>query len=148
MTSEPPASNFASLDTRNSRAVLDFDAGTEESVLWNGLIPEAASMGSGLKVRIHWRASTATSGNVVWGVSFERDSTDIDSDSFDTEATGTGAANGTSGVVTVTEITITTLDSLSAGDGYYLKLARKAADGSDTMTGDAEVSRVEVRSAA
>lgn len=148
MTSEPPASNFATLDTRNSRAVLEFDQSTEESALWNGLIPEAASLGSGLKIRIHWRADTATSGDVVWGASIERDATDYDSDSFDTEATATGTANGTSGIVTVTEITLTTIDSVTAGDGFYLKIARKAASGSDTMTGDAQVSRVEVRSAA
>jgi hypothetical protein len=147
MISEPPASNFATLDTRNSRAVLEFDSATEESILFNGLIPEGASLGSGLKIRVHWRADTATSGNVVWGASIERDNTDIDSDSFDTEATATGTANGTSGIVTVTEITLTTIDSVSAGDGFYLKLARKAADGSDTMAGDAQMSRVEVRSA-
>lgn len=148
MTSEPPATNFATLDTRNSRAVLEFDAATEESALWNILIPEAASLGSGLLIRIHWMADTATSGDVVWGAAIERNSSDIDTDSFDTEATATGTANATSGIATVTQITLTTIDSIAAGEGGYLKIARKATSGSDTMTGDAQVLRVEVRSGA
>lgn len=148
MTSQPPASNYATLDTRNSIAVLDFDASTEESTFWVGIMPEGASLGSGLKVRIHWMATSATTNGVVWGAAFEAMTTDLDSDSFDTETTGTGTANGTSGIETVTEITCTTIDSVAAGGMFRLKIARKAADGADTMTGDAEIVAVEVRSAA
>ena len=148
MTSQPPASNYATLDTRNSIAVLDFDSSTEEAACWVGIMPEGASLGSGLKVRIHWLATSATSSDVKWGASFEAMTTDLDSDSFDTETTGTGTANGTSGIETVTEIACTTIDSIAAGGMYRLKIARKAADGADTMTGDAELIGVEVRSAA
>lgn len=148
MTSQPPASNFATLDTRNSLAVLEFDASTEETTFWECVMPEGASLGSGLKVNVIWMADTATSGDVVWGVAIERGTTDIDSDSYDTEATATGTASGTSGIKTTTEITIATIDSVVAGDPFRLKLARKAASGSDTMTGDAQVRSVEVRSAA
>ena len=147
MTSQPPASNYATLDTRNSIAVLDFDAGTEEAVFWVGIMPEGAALGSGLKVRIHWMATSATTNGVVWGAAFEAMTTDLDSDSFDTETTGAGTANGTSGIETVTEITCTTIDSIAAGGLFRLKIARKVADASDTMTGDAELIAVEVRSA-
>lgn len=145
MTSQPPASNFATLDTRNSIAVLDFDDTTSESVYWVGVIPEGASLGSGIIVRIHWTATTSTSNSVVWGVSFEKAGTDLDSDSFDTETTGSSTTNGTSGIETITAITCTTIDGLTAGDMFRLRIARKTADGSDTMTGDAEVIAVEVR---
>jgi hypothetical protein len=145
---QPPATAFATLDTRNSIAVLDFDDATDESAVFVSIIPEAASLGSGLKIRLHWMATTATSGNVVWDVSLERMTTDLDSDSFDTIASGTAAANGTSGILTVTEITLTTIDSVTAGDGYRLKVTRDANNGSDTMTGDAELVVCEVRSAA
>lgn len=148
MTSQPPASNYATLDTRNSIAVLDFDDTTSESATWVGIMPEAASLGSGLKVRIHWLSTSATSGGVTWGASFELMTTDLDADSFDTETTGSGTANGTSGIETVTEITCTTIDSVAAGGMYRLRIARKPSDGSDTMTGDAEIVAVEVRSAA
>jgi hypothetical protein len=145
---QPPATAFATLDTRNSIACLDFDDATDESAVFVSIIPEAASLGSGLKIRLHWMATTATSGNVVWDVSLERMTTDLDSDSFDTIASGTAAANGTSGILTVTEITLTTIDSVTAGDGFRLKVTRDANNASDTMTGDAELVVCEVRSAA
>jgi hypothetical protein len=145
---QPTATAFATLDTRNSIAVLDFDDATDESAVFVSIIPEGASLGSGLKIRLHWMATTATSGNVVWDVSLERMTTDLDSDSFDTIASGTAAANGTSGILTVTEITLTTIDSVTAGDGYRLKVTRDANNASDTMTGDAELVVCEVRSAA
>ncbi len=146
---QPPATAFATLDTRNSIAVLDFDATTDESAVFVGIIPEAASLGSGLKVFIHWMASTATSGNCRWGVQFEKSGTDLDSDSFDTATEAHSAANGTSGIETVTEITATAIDSLAAGNRFRLKVFRNADDATnDTMTGDAELIAVEVRSAA
>ena len=145
---QPPATAYATLDTRNSIAVLDFDDATDESAVFVSIIPEAASLGSGLKIRLHWMATTATSGDVVWDVSLERMTTDLDSDSFDTIASGTAAASGTSGILTVTEITLTTIDSVTAGDGYRLKITRDADNGSDSMSGDAELVVCEVRSAA
>jgi hypothetical protein len=146
---QPPATAFATLDTRNSIAVLDFDATTDESAVFVGIIPEGASLGSGLKVRLHWMATSATADNCRWGVQFEKSGTDLDSDSFDTAAEAHSAANGTSGIETVTEITITTIDSLAAGDRFRLKVFRNADDvTNDTMTGDAELIAVEVRSAA
>lgn len=145
---QPPATAFATLDTRNSIAVLDFDDATDESAVFVSIIPEGAALGSGLKIRLHWMATTATSGNCVWDVALERMTTDLDSDSFDTIASGTAAANGTSGVLTVTEITLTNIDGVTAGDGFRLKVTRDANNGSDTMSGDAELVAVEIRSAA
>ncbi len=145
---QPPATNFATLDTRNSISILDFDDATDESAIFLGVIPEAAVLGSGLKIRIIWTAATATSGACVWDASLERMTTDIDTDSFDTAASVTTTTNGTSGVPNYSEITLTTIDSVTAGDGFRLKINRDANNGSDTMTGDAELIAVEVRSAA
>jgi hypothetical protein len=150
MTSQPPAANFATLDTRNSIAVLDFDDSTDESAFWVGVMPEAASLGSGLKIRIHWMATSATSGTVRWGAQLERMNTDLDSDSFDTVATAGTATSGTTGIATVTEITLTTIDSVAAGELYRVKVYRDAdgTSGTDDVAGDAELIAVEVRSAA
>jgi len=146
---QPPATAFATLDTRNSIAVLDFDESTVESAIFSSVIPEAADLTSGLKVRLLWMATSATSGTCRWGVQVERANTDLDSDSFDTAAEAHSAANATSGIPTLTEITLTTIDGLTAGDTYRLKVFRKADDATnDTMTGDAELIAVEVRSAA
>jgi hypothetical protein len=150
MTSQPPATAFATLDTRNSIAVLDFDAAADESTTWVGVIPEAANLASGLSVRIVWAATSATSGNCRWRVALEDlIGSDIDADSFDTAAEGTGAANATSGIPTVTAITITTIDSLVAGDAYRLRVTRVGTDATnDTMAGDAELIAVEVQQVA
>lgn len=149
LDNQPPAANFATLDTRNSIAVLDFHPTDDKNAVFVGVMPESASLGSGLKVFLHWMASTATSGNVRWGVQFERGNTDLDSDSFATAVEGNGAANATSGIPTVTELTVTTIDSITAGDLFRLKVFRNADDATnDTMTGDAELIAVEVRSAA
>ena len=145
---QPPASNFATLDTRNSVLVLEFDAATEESAVFVGVINEAATLTSGLVVRIWWMADTATSGDVRWGVQFERTGTDLDADSYDTAAQVTSTASGTSGIESVAQITITTVDSLAAGDRFRLRVYRVAADATnDTMLGDAQLTAVEVRAA-
>ncbi len=145
MDSQPPAANFATLDTRNSIAVLDFDDTTAEGATWVRTIPEAASLGSGLIANIHWTATSATTGAVVWEFSIERMTTDLDADSFDTILTGTSTTNATTGIITVTSITLTTIDSVTAGDAYRVKIRRLPADASDTMTGDAELVAVEIR---
>jgi len=145
---QPPATNFATLDTRNSILVLEFDAATEESATFVGVVNENASLTSGLTVRLWWMGDAATSGNVRWGVQFEKTGTDLDADSYDTNAQVTSAANGTSGIESVASITITTIDSLAAGDRFRLRVYRVAADATnDTMTGDAQLVSVEVRAA-
>jgi hypothetical protein len=145
---QPPAANFATLDTRNSIAVLDFDDSTDESAIFVSICPEGADLASGLTIRLIWTATTATSGDVVWDASLEKLTTDIDSDSFDTAASVTTTTNGTSGVPNYSTITLTTIDSLAVGDGFRLKVTRDADNGSDTMTGDAELIAVEVQQVA
>lgn len=143
---QPPATNFATLDTRNSILVLEFDATTQESAVFVGVMPDNVVLTNGLTVRLFWMADTATSGNVRWGISFEEAGTDNDSDSFSTVTQANGTANGTSGIETITSITATDIDSLVAGDRYRLKITRIADDATnDTMTGDAQLIAVEVR---
>jgi hypothetical protein len=142
---QPPSTAFATLNTRNSILVLDFDDTTNESAIFDGVIPDGALLGSGLIVRVWWMATTATSNAVTWGVQFEKTGTDNDADSFDTAATGTSTANGTSGIETLTSITITTIDGLTVGDRFRLKVYRDASSAGDTMTGDAQLLAVEVR---
>lgn len=146
---QPPASTYATPSTRNSIAILQFDDATSENAIFVGILPEGANVSSGLKVIIKWTAATATTGNCVWEASFMAldATTDIDSDSFDTATSATTAAPGTSGYTTTTTITCTTIDSLVAGVAYRLKILRNGGSGSDTMTGDAEVHSVELRSA-
>lgn len=150
MTAQPAASNYPTLDTRNSIAVLDFDDATDESCFWVDVMPEGASLGSGLLVIIHWMASTATLNTCRWGAQIERMNTDEDSDSFDTAGTAGSTTNATSGIITSTTITLTNIDGVTAGDPFRLKVYRDAdgTSGTDNMAGDAELVVVELRSAA
>lgn len=150
LDSNPPSSAFATFDTRNSIAVLDFDDGaTNEATSFVSVIPEGANLTSGLKIRLHWMATSATTGVVRWGVQIERGNTDLDSDSYDTAEESNTTTSATAGIPTVTEITTTSLDGLTAGDLFRLRVYRDSSDTTnDTMTGDAELIAVEIRSAA
>jgi hypothetical protein len=146
---EPPASNFATLDVRNGILVLDFDASTEESAIFRAALPSQYS-GGGITIDLYWMATSATANDAKWGASFERGNegnNDHDADAFGTESTATGTANATSGRKTKTTLTIShaNMGSPSAGDPFRLKIARKAADAADTMTGDAELSEIHVK---
>lgn len=146
---QPPASLFAQLDTRNSIACLAYDAALVESGVFVGVMPEAASLGSGLIVRLHFMMATATSGNVRWRVAFERCTTDLDADDFATAVEANGAANATSGIITTAAITVTTIDSIAAGDLFRLRVTRVGNDATnDTASEDAQLVAVELRSAA
>jgi len=145
---QPTATSFATLDTRNSIAVLDFDDASTESAVFVGIMPEAASLGSGLIVNLDFMATTATSGNVRWSVAFERCNTDLDSDSFDTATAATVATSGTSGIVAVGSITCTAIDGITAGDLFRLRVQRLGGDAADSASGDIELVAVELRSAA
>jgi len=144
---QPPATNFATLDTRNSIAILDFDTATEEAAIFVGVIPEGAVLTSGITVRISWAANTTTVGNCLWGAQWMRCNTDIDSDSFDTATEVSTANNATSGIPSLTSITCTAIDGLTAGDTYRLRIYRDAPDLGDSLTVDAELITVEVRTA-
>ena len=150
IANEPPTSAFATLDFRNVHPILNFDASSNESAIWSAVLPRNYA-GGGLTVLIIWAGASATSGNVVWNAQVERlesAGTDTDADSFASAQAATGAAQGTSGALTYTTIAFTSgaqMDSLAAGELFRLKVTRDAANGSDTMTGDANCFGVEVR---
>lgn len=138
---EPPSTNHATFNTRNGILVSEFDDTTAEALVFRGILPSHYA-GGGLTLEAHWMGKTATTGNVVWGGEIERGNTDLDADSFATQQTATGAANGTSGIETVTSVTFSSganMDSLAVGEAFRLRLQRVAANGSDTMTGDAQL---------
>lgn len=148
LDNQPPAANYATVDTRNSILVLDFDAATDEAAIFVGIVPPGMVLTSGITVRIVWMATSATSGTCRWGIQIERMNTDADSDSYDTTQTGGTATNGTSGIPSTTSIVLTTIDSIASGDPFRLKVYRDAdqTSGSDDMVGDAELIAVEIRS--
>jgi hypothetical protein len=140
----PPASAYATPDTRNAHPCLDFDAGTDESAIFSSVLPRHYA-GGGLTVTLGWMASSATTGDVVWNAAIERhadDSVDLDTDHFAAAQAATGTTASASGEVQYTSITFTNgaqMDSLAVGESFRMKVTRDADNGSDTMTGDAEL---------
>lgn len=143
---EPPTTNYATLDLRNNRPVLDFDATTQEAAIFTGILPSDYA-GGGVTVTLFCALTSATSGTVGWDVAFERtqaSTDDIDSDSFATAQTVTAVTvPGTSGQVLAMTVNISdgaNMDSIAAGELFRIRVRRDVAN--DTATGDAELLRV------
>jgi hypothetical protein len=143
---EPPASAFATIDTRNSHPVLDFDATTTETAIFRTYVPQGATFagsGTALTIYIDAAAASATSGVVGWSVSLERlvaGGQDLDSDNFGTAQSGSQTISGTSGVMCRTTVIFTQAQlpsSLAAGDMFRIRIQRNTSVGSN-HTGDAE----------
>lgn len=147
---EPPASNYATFDTRNGHPLLDFDAGADEVAIFSDVLPRHYG-GGGITAYLHFAMSTATSGNVVLGGSFERigdGQHDIDSDGFATEKTATVAVPATSGNIEIASIAFSNgseIDSIAVGEGFRFKFRRVGTNGSDTATGDLELRWIEFK---
>lgn len=127
-------------------AGLAFDAASDEAAFWTLI---ATSYGSGnLTVRVFWYADTATSGDVIFeaqlaAVTVNTDTQDIETKSLATVNNATDTHLGTTGQrLHSVDITVSNLDSLAAGDFVALRLARDANNASDTMAGDAIVTKV------
>lgn len=138
-----PTSNYATWDTRNGRWVADFDASTDESLIFLLKIPDTWT-GGNIGLYIDFTATSATTGNVVWQAAWERGNTDIDSDSFaSAQGSGQVAVNGTSGIKSRGTITFTSsqIDGAVAGDEVWVKLNRDAdsTSATDDAAGDAEL---------
>jgi len=149
-SNEPPASNPATLDTRNAHPVLDFDATTNEDAVFGAVMPQNYAGTTGVTVYIHYAMSSATAGDIDWDAAFELigdQQQDIDADGFAAvQSVDNTTVPGTSGLVDVVSIAFTDgaqMDSVAAGDEFRIKVTRDAA--SDTATGDAELTKVEIR---
>ena len=146
--SSPPATSYATLDTRNTHFVLDFDDTTGEAALFTFVLPRHYA-GGGITVYVGSSATSATTGTVGWTVEFERIGTaqDTDADSFAGAQTITAATvSGTSGVLIVTNVAVTdgaNIDSIAVGELCRIRITRDVAN--DTTVGDAELHFVELK---
>mgnify|MGYP001608608405 FL=1 len=149
---EPPATIFATLDTRNAHLVLDFDGAADEEAVFTGILPRHYA-GGGLTVYLHVMFTSAITGSAFWQAAIERmdDGTlDLDADSFAAFQGAAGNPNATSGVMTLVTITFTAgaqMDSLAVGEAFRLKVRRDAdgTAGTDDVTTDAELVAIEIK---
>lgn len=143
-----PSGTGAGLLSRNEHPIILFDDAADEPVFFQGVL-SADYSGASISVEIDWTATTATTGDVIWGIEIEamQDAGhDIDSDSFDTQQTTTDTTSGTSGIITRTTVILTNAeaDLIAAGDSFRIRVQRNGSAGGDTMAGDAELLRVSV----
>ncbi len=115
-----------------------FDAAADESVSTTFELPADWVPGTGLGVYYRWAAATATSGNVLWYITF---TSIIDGESIDKAVaynpSGTSAASGTARArVTSGNLGIPAA-YLQAGGSNRIRVARLGSFAVDTMTGDA-----------
>ena len=153
---QPPASSAATIDLRNQHPVLDFDAAADEVGIFGSLLPRNYA-GGGITVRLHWSAATSTSGTVRWQGAFEshtQNVDDLDSNSFATSIATTNVPSSVAGQVQYSTLAFTDgaqIDGLAVGEGFRFQVIRTAGTtgasltSNDTMTGDAELHRVEIR---
>lgn len=151
-SAEFPASNYPALTTVNSRPVLAYDPSTKETAYWSLVAPQGLT--GTMTCVISFMMASATSGAVVMLAAIEAitdaDTVDLDTaTSFDTEnSSGAVTVPGTAGYLKQCSITLTTQDSIAAADYFRVSIARDAANGSDTATGDLRLLSAELRDAA
>lgn len=110
------------------------------------VVPYVPAYGSGnLTAKPRWYPDTATANDVVWGVSIaaltpETDTQDIETDAWATENTATDTALGTTAQrLHEASVTVSNLDSIATSDYLALRVQRLGGNGSDTMSGDAQL---------
>lgn len=146
-----PATNAATLDTRNEIPVLEFDETTNEYADFEFTIPSAYTTNAGVTVRIGWTGDTAQAGNVLWSAAFKPfhdDSTDMDSATFTTAVSGAKTVNsGSAGEIVYDTLAFTSAQfgTMQAGEFCQLRIMRDAANSAtDTLVGDAQLVSIEV----
>lgn len=140
-----PGETFPQFKTAGSTvrvSSLSFDAAGTEACQWR--IPYLPAYGSGnVTVKLRWYADTATSGEVVWSASLMAltpgDTQNAETDAWATENTATDTAGAATHDVVEASITVSNLDSVASGDYVSLRVRRVGGNGSDTMTGDAQL---------
>lgn len=142
----PTLTNPATPDSRltgsDQHPVLDYDPTTNESAIWRAIMPPNYS-GGNVNFALWGAMSSATSGNIVVSVAFERtNGQDLDVSGFASaqvfSAVAVPANNGDLFVITGAVTAGANMDSVTANDPYRLAINREATNGSDTASGDWE----------
>jgi hypothetical protein len=122
-----------------------FDASTDEWCCLNGRVP--ANFASAPVLKVQYKMASAVTGVVkIEGrvaCITPGDTTDADAKAFDTANTTTGTVPATTaGKIAELSLTLTTNDSMAAGDDLIIRFSRLGSDAADTATGDMEVTSV------
>ncbi len=140
-------------DSRNDHSMLSFNAVDDSVVNFPIVMPRNYAGTTGVTATIYWTAATATTLVTVWSLAWERhqdDAFDLDADGFATAKTvDATAATTNAGEMDYATIAFTNgaeIDGILVGESGRLRLIRLASsDVDDTMAGDAQLHRIEIR---
>jgi hypothetical protein len=150
---EAPSAQAATLDLRNGRPVLDFDAQATEAALFTGVFPRAYGA-AGVTVDVGYSMTSATGGSIQWGLRLERigdQQLDVDGDSWATGGFTTAVTvpttPGNVDVVSLNFANGSAMDSVAAGEQFRLRVQRGVNENEATAgaSGDAELHWVRIR---
>jgi hypothetical protein len=147
-----PVACAATPDLRQSKPVLDFDATVNELAMFQGFMPRHYD-GGGITVTVGVMASSANTGDMSWKIFFKAvtdDADDLDVKNFaDPQSNQAVDAPSVVGEVAYFTIAFTDgaqMDSIAAGELFYMLLMRDAQDSmNDDMAGDAEFVFAEIQ---
>lgn len=153
-SSIPPATNAGDITTLSTpvRRVLWLDGGTQEGRYFEGIAPQGLT--GTLTMVIYYLMASATTGGIRLQASVEAvtpgDAFDLDAgNSFDT---ANGASDttvpSTAGYMEAVSITLTTNDSMAAGDIIRIFVERVTGHADDNASGDLGIYKIEFRDAA
>ena len=132
--------------TRPDLKVWDFDASTQQYTQFTVAMPKSWNEGT-LTYQVYWSPSTTNTGDCIFGLQAVACA---DNDTIDV-AYGTAVEVTDAGIGTVEDQQIssesgalTVAGSPAAGEQTYFQLFRKAADGSDTFTGESRVLGIKI----
>jgi hypothetical protein len=136
-TSGAPAEAVIPGTYTKARAVLDFDADTEEETFGSVWLPSDWTATGGVDIDVEWQAAAIT-GNVVWAI---QTICVADAEAFDpawnTASTVIDAAKGTTNQRNIAPITGITVTGCAANERMFWRFYRDADDAvNDTMAGD------------
>ena len=122
--------------------VLAFNDTTEQAVYASLVLPVGWT--GAIDAKLKWRAA-ATTGDVKWGVqTISVADAETADPSLNTASTVTDTAKGTTLQTNDATISNITCTGCAAGELLFLRIYRVAADGADTMTGDAQLISVTI----
>ncbi len=125
----------------------EFDQTTDEYARFQDKLPNTYGSRP-FDVVIGWSSAVAGAGDVVWAASVDNMATGVTVNSlnFGTAVSGTFSSSGQDLLNTsIINMTSESMESLGPSDNYVINISRSAADGSDTLAGDARLVSLEVR---
>jgi hypothetical protein len=145
LSNNPPLTNYATVDTLNGMAVLQFKQSPNTDIAtFTGILPEGADVTNGLSVNVHWAGMTGGTAFVTWYGSFMGLTGGITLDAYNAEKGFSGFAGGT-GIAVIIGATFapSNIAGITAGLGYRFKLERRAT--LDNYNGVVNLFAVEIR---